>query len=72
MIKKLTPIKAIRKYCLGCSAGSTKEVRLCPCIKCFLYPYRMGIRPTTYKKRQARKGVTVVEKEIESSLGMKR
>ena len=39
------PLKAIRKNCLECSS-SPKEVRLCPVIKCPLYAYRMGIRPS--------------------------
>lgn len=41
----LTPIKAIRAYCLGCSGGSYLEVRECVIPKCPLYPYRMGKRP---------------------------
>ena len=40
-----TPIKSIRAKCIDCSGGSHKEVRLCPVIKCALYPYRMGRRP---------------------------
>lgn len=46
-MKVLTPIKAIRAYCIECSGGMTKEVKLCPVEKCPLYPYRMGKRPTT-------------------------
>ena len=42
---KLTPIKAIRAKCIDCCAGQPKEVRLCACEKCPLYPYRMGHRP---------------------------
>ena len=41
-----TPLKSIRKKCLDCCCGSHKEVRLCPVIKCALYPYRMGKRPS--------------------------
>ena len=41
-----TPIKAMRKKCLDCCAGSRKEVRECPVIDCALYPYRFGKRPT--------------------------
>ncbi len=41
----LTPIKAIRAKCLDCCGGQAKEVRLCPCENCPLYPYRMGHRP---------------------------
>ncbi len=42
---KLTPMKAIRLKCLDCSAGSSKEVRLCVIPECVLYPYRMGKNP---------------------------
>lgn len=41
----LTPIKAIRAYCLGCCYGSANEVRLCPIKDCELYPYREGHDP---------------------------
>ena len=40
-----TPVKAIRKKCLDCSCFQPKEVRLCPCVDCSIYPYRMGRRP---------------------------
>lgn len=33
---------AIRKNCLDCSAGSSKEVALCVIPDCPLYPYRFG------------------------------
>jgi uncharacterized Fe-S cluster-containing radical SAM superfamily enzyme len=48
LMKKLydTPIKAIRKKCLDCTAGSRKEIRLCPVVECALYPYRFGRRPS--------------------------
>ena len=41
----LTPVKAIRAYCLGCSCGSAAEVRLCPVKNCELYRYREGHNP---------------------------
>ena len=46
----LTPIKAIRAYCLGCCCGSYQEVQLCPVTDCELYPYRLGHNPNI--KRQ--------------------
>lgn len=49
--RTLTPIKAIRAYCLGCSCGSASEVRLCPITDCELYPYREGHNPN-YKPRE--------------------
>lgn len=43
-MKVLTPIKAIQAYCIECSGGMTKEVRLCTVEKCPIFPYRMGKR----------------------------
>lgn len=42
---KLTPMKAIRKKCLECSSGQSKEVKLCTIKTCPLYAYRNGHRP---------------------------
>lgn len=50
MPKQLTTLQAIRANCLECN-GTTKEVELCPCVKCPLYPYRLGKNPN-YKKRK--------------------
>ena len=44
-MKKLTPIKAIRKKCLDCMNGQYSEVRNCPEMECSIYPYRLGKRP---------------------------
>lgn len=41
----MTPIKAIRAKCLDCCCGQYKEVKLCPCSDCPLYPYRLGKDP---------------------------
>lgn len=40
-----TPIKTIRAYCLSCCGDSSREASLCACVKCSLYPYRLGKRP---------------------------
>jgi len=48
--KRLTPLQAIRAKCLDCTCWQPKEVRLCPCEDCPLYPYRLGKNP-------ARKGI---------------
>ena len=39
---ELTRGKAIRLNCLECCNWQSREVRLCVCILCALYPYRMG------------------------------
>lgn len=41
----MTPMKAIRAKCLDYCCGSSKEVRLCPCVDCALYPFRFGRNP---------------------------
>jgi hypothetical protein len=33
---------AIKKKCLDCAGGSTKEVTLCPVVDCPLWPFRFG------------------------------
>ena len=45
MNKALTPVKAIRAYCLDCSGDSAHEVKLCPISECPLYKYRLGKNP---------------------------
>ena len=40
----MTPMKAIRAKCLDCN-GTAKEVKLCPCIDCPLWPFRLGKNP---------------------------
>lgn len=40
-----SPLKAIRAKCLDCMCDQPAEVRLCPCVDCPLYPYRMGHNP---------------------------
>lgn len=42
---RLTPIKAIRAWCLECVCGVASEVKLCPSEDCPLYPYRLGKNP---------------------------
>lgn len=44
MRKYLTPLKAIRVFCLQ-HHGSHKETRLCPESACPLYPFRFGKNP---------------------------
>ena len=40
----MTPMKAIRAKCLDC-CYQYKEVELCPCKACSLWPYRFGKNP---------------------------
>ena len=40
--KLLTPLKAIREYCLMCSIWNVSEVAKCPAKDCALYIFRSG------------------------------
>jgi len=40
--KIIPPLRTIRKYCLECMNGNSKEVKLCPSTNCSLYPFRFG------------------------------
>lgn len=40
----LPPLRAIRKYCLGCR-GSAVEVKQCDNTQCSLYEFRSGHKP---------------------------
>jgi len=43
--KNLTPIKAIRAFCLQCTSSDRAWIKECPSLECPLYPYRMGTNP---------------------------
>ena len=53
------PVKAIRAFCLECSAGSPAEVKCCPRTICPLYPFRLGKNP--YRQRRE---MTEEEKQV--------
>ena len=40
-----TLIRIVRQKCLECVCGSTKDVRLCTCSSCYMWPYRLGRMP---------------------------
>ena len=40
-----SPLRAIRAKCIDCSGGSISEVRLCPCKRCPLWPFRNASNP---------------------------
>ena len=51
-MKRLTPIKAIRAYCMECGERSYEEVKHCVITNCPLYQYRLGKRPTMPHKME--------------------
>ena len=55
-----SPLKAIRKKCLECSAGSPVEVANCPIESCALYKYRFGVYPSTRRKIEERRAQNVL------------
>ena len=44
------PLDAIHEKCLDCSVYDEKEVKLCPCTDCTLWPFRFGTNPYKRKK----------------------
>ena len=62
---KLTPLKAIRAYCIECCSGSKAEVRKCVIPSCALYPYRMGHDP--HRKGIGREGGFSAKKLISAN-----
>ena len=38
----LTPLRAIRKYCVRCSNNQSLEIKLCPNVNCPFYNHRLG------------------------------
>ena len=40
--KTLSPLLAIRKYCLWCMGDDFQEIRLCPGNECVFFLYRLG------------------------------
>ena len=51
----LTPLKAIRAFCLECLGHSRSGVRSCGDPLCPLWPYRLGTDPG--RERMARQGL---------------
>ena len=41
----MTPIKAIRAFCLDCCGGSPSEVKQCVSQNCPLFAFRLGHNP---------------------------
>ena len=50
---KITPMKAIRRFCLTCAGDSPKEVGECTDKECNLWPFRFGMSIKRYLKRKA-------------------
>ena len=50
--KTITPLQAIRKYCLQCSCGDKKEVDECTISGCPLYVFRLGEPKTTKNEKE--------------------
>lgn len=45
----MTPLKAIKEYCIDCMGGQPRLVKGCTALNCPLYPYRTG-HNTTIKR----------------------
>lgn len=51
-MKLPTRQKSIRLKCIDCCCGDKTEVRLCPAFNCALWPFRMGISPTSIRQKE--------------------
>lgn len=45
LCSKISPVKAIRKFCMECVGGNRNYIRECECAHCPLWPFRMGNNP---------------------------
>jgi hypothetical protein len=52
-IKVYRPLKAIKVHCMDCAGESFNEVIGCQILDCALWPWRLGVRPTSsvYQRR---------------------
>ena len=71
-MRKLTPMRAIRKKCLDCCAYQPKEVTLCTAENCPLYAFRTGHRPqkgnyTSTESYNEKTAATTAKNEKESN-----
>lgn len=49
---RLTPLTAIRSFCLECLAWSSDEVEKCTAPLCPLFPFRSGKEPSTSLRKK--------------------
>ena len=64
----LTPVKAIRAYCMECCDGQYSEIKRCPkdgeqSALCPLYRYRLGHRPKNEQNYGDSEGVSESDDE---------
>lgn len=46
----MSTLRAVRRKCLDCCCGSSKEVQLCTAVDCPIWEYRFGKMPKTAKR----------------------
>jgi hypothetical protein len=75
--KPMSPMQAIRRKCLDCSAGQIVEVKLCVAVACPLWPFRAGRHPYTKTRvqeanseEQAPGGTPVAQNPSPSGIGL--
>lgn len=64
-----SPLTEIRRHCLECVGGISKEVTLCTSKTCRLYPYRFGEMPHTARKHGKNVDPISINKITEVSRG---
>lgn len=65
--KRISALKAIRLKCLDCCCGSSHEVKLCPCTKCPLYPFREGHNPFVTKREYTDEEKQAIKERLANS-----
>ncbi len=65
MIKQLSPLKSIKKYCKEqCCCGDTKSWKFCTIDKCFLYRYRLGLGNKKLNQKQGSGAIEITNKPL--------
>lgn len=69
---KIPVLKAVRAKCLNCSAGSAKEVDLCPIDDCPLFPFRYGKDPFRKKIEMTEEKKAILTERLKNAEKEKR
>ena len=66
-MKRTTPLKQIRLYCIQCCADQPKEVELCPINDCPLWSYRFGHDPFRTKREYTEEQKAALRSRMENA-----
>jgi len=69
MVKKKTPLDAIRAKCKECSCGNKEEIINCPIKTCPLWSYRIELKSMENIDIELEQADGFVQKESQSKVG---